>query len=86
MNCKKSLNSNTAYVLTVVNNTSNPVQAIWLDYQGKEVDKGTIAAGGGTWGQDTYATHPWIFRDTSSGDDVLGLIGESSTNLSLAIG
>lgn len=47
------------------NNSNNPnptiIHVYWVDYQGREINKGTIRPHE-TWHQQTWVEHPWIFR------------------------
>jgi hypothetical protein len=35
----------------------------WLDYEGKRIVYGALPAGGETFTQGTYLTHPWIIAN-----------------------
>ena len=48
--------------LHIVNNTTETVQAIWLDYTGKRVVYGTVAPFSSVV-QPTWVTHPWIIAN-----------------------
>eukprot|EP00898_Chlorokybus_atmophyticus_P000323 jgi/Chlat1/1291/Chrsp118S01728 len=55
-------------VLTYVifrNNTAGPVKLLWLNYQGEEIAYRTVAPGVAH-RQQTYMTHPWVFRDAAA--------------------
>jgi alpha-tubulin suppressor-like RCC1 family protein len=53
-----SLNGNTPTILEFVNFTRQPIRRVWIDYNGAEVDYGTIQPGDRV-AQGTYLTHPW---------------------------
>jgi VHL beta domain len=58
----RSLNDNTPAVVTFVNNTSETVQALWLNFSGHRVPYGKLAPGA-SYSQGTWITHPWIVAD-----------------------
>jgi len=53
--------------LEVTNRTSRPLTAYWVDYKGREIDKGRFGPGR-TWNQTTFVDHPWVFRSASEED------------------
>jgi hypothetical protein len=55
----KSTAGVTKATLTIINNTDQPVQSLWLDYNGKRVFYEQIAAHT-QYKQQTWLTHPWI--------------------------
>jgi VHL beta domain len=55
----RSANGDTVANLTVVNNTSEPLQSVWLDYNGQRVVYQQIAPFT-SYVQPTWLTHPWI--------------------------
>jgi VHL beta domain len=60
----RSLNDNTPAVITFVNDTSEAVQALWLNFSGHRVPYGKLAPGA-SYNQSTWITHPWIVADLS---------------------
>lgn len=60
----RSLNDNTPAVITFVNDTSETVQALWLNFSGHRVPYGRLAPGA-SYNQGTWITHPWIVADLS---------------------
>jgi PUB domain/VHL beta domain len=65
----QSRRGNVAIALHVTNvMPSANISVKWVDYKGKEIDKGTIQANGGVWTQSTFVEHPWVFRDESTSD------------------
>jgi hypothetical protein len=53
--------------LRVTNSTDNnqTLQAFWIDYQGKFIDKGSFGPNE-TWTQLTFGEHPWVFCDAET--------------------
>lgn len=60
----KSISSNTPLSTTFKNLSNLPLQAFWLDYSGVRKPIGIMQPGDGML-QNTYATHPFLFTDTS---------------------
>lgn len=60
----RSLNDNTPAVITFVNDTSETVQALWINFTGQRVPYGRLAPGA-SYNQSTWITHPWIVADLS---------------------
>lgn len=52
-------------MLTVENETENPLKAYWLNYDG-DPELFSVITPGGTWTVDTYESHPWRFVDATS--------------------
>ena len=60
--------------LQVTNRTSTEIDVFWVDYKGKEVNKGSIRANSGQWYQTTWIEHPWVFRRRPDGQILLHYI------------
>ena len=61
----------------MLDNTGNyPLEIFWKDFQGKEVQYGSVAPGTSST-ISTYTEHPWVLRGTN-GDCVTGFIVEKS--------
>jgi von Hippel-Lindau disease tumor suppressor protein len=63
-NTARPLNDNTPSVITFVNDTSETVQTVWINFSGKHVVYEQIAPGE-SYMQGTWLTHPWIVADLS---------------------
>ena len=48
--------------LLIINNTSETLQSLWLDYQGKRISYAQIAPLT-SYVQPTFLTHPWIIAN-----------------------
>lgn len=59
--------SRTRSCLLFINNTQRMVGVFWMDYNGYQVHYRTLRPGMGI-EVDTYLTHPWIFRDMTTGE------------------
>lgn len=57
-------------LIVVANESRIPVDLLWVDYQGREVEYATIAPGR-THLQPSYATHPWVVREHASQNAIL---------------
>eukprot|EP00198_Chlamydomonas_reinhardtii_P004843 XP_001694179.1 predicted protein [Chlamydomonas reinhardtii] len=57
----RSVNSNVRSRATFVNDCTEPVTMVWLDYNGQEVVYGALRPGQSKV-YDSYASHPWVFR------------------------
>lgn len=53
--------------LLYINGTERMVGVFWMDYNGYQVHYRTLRPGLGM-EVDTYLTHPWIFRDMTTGE------------------
>lgn len=53
--------------LLYINGTERMVGVFWMDYNGYQVHYRTLRPGIGM-EVDTYLTHPWIFRDMTTGE------------------
>ncbi|WIA31550.1 hypothetical protein OEZ86_002441 [Tetradesmus obliquus] len=62
----KSLHSKAASVIVFTNNSTFPVRALWLDFEGHEVVYSVLEPNS-TKRYHTYVTHPWIVREVQSG-------------------
>lgn len=60
----KSQTGNRPVTLTFKNASSEALSAYWLDYGGKRVFYRRLA-GGESYAQPTYMTHPWVFVDAT---------------------
>lgn len=58
----KSLKSEVSTHITFVNKTGREMRILWLNFDGDEVAYNVIPPGQSR-RQQTFATHPWIFRD-----------------------
>jgi len=58
----RSTSGSTRVSLEFINLTGEPLQAIWLNYQGKRVLYGQVAPGQSV-AQGTFVTHVWILAD-----------------------
>ena len=61
--------------VTFKNESSQPVELFWHNYQGNKVSYGQIAAGG-TRAMSTYATHPWSAVGVSNAGIFMSVDGE----------
>jgi len=61
----RSERGNICLHLQVTNDTKNVMRAYWVDYLGREIDKGSCLPGQ-TWYQTTWIGHPWSFRFENS--------------------
>lgn len=62
----RSILSDEESPLNVANDSSEEVDLLWLDFDGKEQSYGTIASGESS-SVSSYVTHPWIIRGLDSG-------------------
>ncbi|MBA3871862.1 MAG: hypothetical protein H0X30_22165 [Anaerolineae bacterium] len=60
-----SVKGDTATTVTFTNNSQRSVSSYWINYQCKEVFYNKVPPGA-SYKQPTYATHPWIVRDTET--------------------
>ena len=58
----KSVNSRSPVFLLIHNNFSFDIDAIWLDFTGKDVSYAIIKSGESRL-MRTFSTHPWLFKD-----------------------
>ena len=58
----KSQNSNTQTTVNFINQTDDPVDVYWVNYEGNLVFYQHLAAGE-SWVVQTYVTHPWAIYD-----------------------
>lgn len=56
--------------LRVTNMLQTPMDVYWMDYQGREIQKGQIFSKE-TWHQTTWIDHPWVFRQREGGQLLL---------------
>ena len=56
--------------LRCTNRTRRTIHVYWIDYKGKDVRKGKIVPGG-SWTQQTWIEHPWVFRDSITDETLL---------------
>ncbi|GLC45324.1 hypothetical protein PLESTM_001720200 [Pleodorina starrii] len=66
--------------LTVRNRSPRQVEARWVNFDGDEEPYATILPGH-VWTVDTYETHPWRFRDASTGDLVCEYVAQRGDRL-----
>lgn len=66
----RSRASNNISLVLFVSRTHRPVDIYWLNYQGQRV-KYTTLNYGQTYFIDTFASHPWIFRDHANGSKLV---------------
>jgi len=66
----KSLNCDSQSLVTFISRTRRPFCVYWLDYHGRRVKYCEL-----NYAQQfnvrTYETHPWIFRDSETGDSLV---------------
>jgi hypothetical protein len=62
----RSYRSSTGCEVTFKNACGTSVDVFWLDWEGKEVKYHTLPAGD-SYLQRTYAGHPWLIRDATTG-------------------
>ncbi|GBG75787.1 hypothetical protein CBR_g21032 [Chara braunii] len=62
--------SHTSTVVVVVNSTDNVIVTLWIDYDGKEVPYDKLAPGAQV-RQQTYVSHPWVFRDAATAEQLV---------------
>jgi VHL beta domain len=60
-----STSGGTRSLLVLNNKTAQPVQYVWIDYNGQRKKYGDIPAFASRT-QQTYATHPWLILDSNS--------------------
>ncbi len=48
---------------------------LWIDYEGKHVKYATLKNKGEVMEMRTYVTHPWVFQDADTGDQLVTLGG-----------
>lgn len=65
----------TATYVVVANESAAPVDLLWVDYKGEEVQYATIAPGKLVM-QPSYASHPWVVRDHMSQNSLLFVMAE----------
>ena len=56
--------------LSFINNGYRVVDVWWVDYDGREVFYRKLVPGE-SYRQETHATHPWVVRDTETGEPLL---------------
>lgn len=61
---RSSVSSDERFRVNVVNRRDEVLDMYWIDFEGAEEPKGSVAPGE-IWSQVTYATHPWVARDAS---------------------
>ena len=61
-----SIESETASLMTFVNDTSRTVDILWLNFAGDRVNYGTLEPGG-SFGVSSFLTHPWVAVDHVTG-------------------
>jgi len=66
----RSLHCDSESLVTFISRTQRPFCVYWLDYQGRRVRYCQL-----NYAQQfnihTYETHPWIFRDSETGDTLV---------------
>jgi len=66
----KSLHADSQSLVTFISRTHRPFCVYWLDYHGRHVKYCQL-----TYAQQfnirTFETHPWIFRDSETGDKLV---------------
>jgi hypothetical protein len=60
----RSTNSDAPAVVKFVNQRTEPVELIWLDFNGRRKSRGLLAPGA-TRDQRTFLTHPWVISTPS---------------------
>ncbi|MES1177015.1 MAG: hypothetical protein ABUL62_22020 [Myxococcales bacterium] len=60
----RSTSGDSPVLVRFLNLRAEPVELIWLDYDGKRKSYGTLAAGAAR-EQQTYLTHPWMIANAS---------------------
>ena len=68
----RSVPGGSEVLFSFINNTSEPLQIIWLDFSGNRHIYDTLQAGG-TYSVNTYIDHAWMIADISS--NCLGIFG-----------
>ena len=63
----RSIQSELFSFVRFINRTQQTVDLFWINYAGDR-EKYTTLQPGCQFGVDTFATHPWIFRDAISGN------------------
>ncbi len=58
----KSIRADTSVNITFRNRSKDPVSTYWLDYSGRRILYQRLA-GGASYTQQTYVTHPWVLVD-----------------------
>lgn len=66
----RSIEGSKGVQLQFVNNAPYAVQIFWLNYQGQEQNYAELAPGA-SYSINTFVTHPWRVRESSSGSEVL---------------
>ena len=62
----RSIQSQQFSYIRFINRTQQTVDLFWMNYAGERVKYITLQPGG-QFSVETFATHPWIFRDAISG-------------------
>ncbi|KAK2171058.1 hypothetical protein NP493_1109g00077 [Ridgeia piscesae] len=62
----RSIQSELFSYIRFINRTQQTVDLFWMNYAGERVKYITLLPGG-QFSVETFATHPWIFRDAISG-------------------
>lgn len=68
-----SLRGKTSVKVEVTNRFSRKIKVYWVNYKGKEEEKGSVNPMS-TWHQQTWIDHPWVFRDAETGRALLHYI------------
>ena len=63
----RSIQSQLFSFVRFINRTQHTVDVFWINYAGDREKCATLCPGC-QFGVDTFATHPWIFRDAISGN------------------
>lgn len=78
----KSVASGTATAINFINNSSQPIKAHWIDYQGRRKLYSEIPAGQ-SFSVNTYVFHPWVV--TTPGGDCLQIFMPESTPIQASV-
>ena len=76
----RSLNGDTPTTVQFFNATSSSVRVLWLDYSGTEIFY-ALLAGGQSYVQGTFATHPWLIRYADTGAPVVGFLATATAGV-----
>jgi hypothetical protein len=56
-----------------INTTKDPVEVDWIDYSGNRQLYNRLAPSA-SYLQETYLTHPWVIKDLTTGQDIVGFL------------
>jgi hypothetical protein len=75
---ERSIAAQVPVTIAVLNESPRTVTLWWVDYDGREVARGTIRPGQ-RWDQRTFLTHPWRVRDAVTSQLMRDFITDENT-------